>query len=301
MHESILRTPTPFRFRDVVFSHGWLRLAPFEWQEETGTLSRVEQLASGRLALLELSEAPEGVRLRIDALELVLPLLAERARWLLALDEDLRGFHTLCQGDAGLVAAGQWGMGRILRSSTVWEDLVKTLFSVNTTWGQTVSMTRNLVNHYGEPFDAVRYSFPSPEIVAVADPAELQQVCRVGYRAESLVGIAREIGSGRIDLEALKSPDLPAEEVEARLRSLRGIGPYAAANMLMLLGRYDHLPVDSWFRKTVRDAWFGGREASDRELVARFDRFRPYRTLVYRFYDWQGALRTSVWTENSDR
>ena len=94
---------------------------------------------------------------------------------------------------------------------------------------------------------------------------------------------------GRLDLEALKDPSLPTEEVEARLRSLRGIGPYAAANVLMLLGRYDHLPVDSWLRATVRRAWFEGRDVPDRELIAAFEPFRPYRTLAWRFYDWCGA------------
>jgi 3-methyladenine DNA glycosylase/8-oxoguanine DNA glycosylase len=171
----------------------------------------------------------------------------------------------------------------------VWEDLVKTLFSVNTTWRQTVAMTRNLVTHYGEPYEGSPGSFPSADTMSAADPAELQQICRLGYRAVSLVKIARAVDSGEADLEGLKDPAVSVEAAEARLRALPGIGPYAAANVLMLLGRYDHLPVDSWFRQTVRDGWFGGRDVSEREMVAAFDRYRPYRTLVYRFYDWEGA------------
>jgi N-glycosylase/DNA lyase len=171
----------------------------------------------------------------------------------------------------------------------VWEDLVKTLFSVNTTWRQTVSMTENLVKSYGQEFEGRPGAFPGPADLAAADPEELQRVCRMGYRAKSLVSIAQAVESGAVDLEALKDTTVSVDDAEAALRSLPGIGPYAAANVLMLLGRYDHLPVDSWFRETVRRGWFGGRDVSEREMVNAFDRFRPYRTLVYRFYNWEIA------------
>ncbi|HEU4754847.1 MAG TPA: Fe-S cluster assembly protein HesB [Armatimonadota bacterium] len=289
MIDLVLPVPAPFHFRDVVFSHGWLYLLPFRWNAETGTLSRAERLPSGRPAQLQLSGAPGGVRLRSDAPEAHAPALVERVRWMLALDEEFSEFHALCAGEPGLRHAAGRGQGRILRSPTVWEDVVKTLFSVNTTWGQTVGMTRNLVELCGEPHAAGDRCFPEPAAVAAVPVDDLQRVCRVGYRAEPLSRLARGIVEGRIDLEGLKDRSLPTAEVEARLRALRGIGPYAAANVLMLLGHYDHLPVDSWFRDTVRGAWFGGRETHDRDLVAAFDRFRPYRTLVYRFYDWNGS------------
>jgi 3-methyladenine DNA glycosylase/8-oxoguanine DNA glycosylase len=287
MPELLLPCPSPFRFRDVVLSHGWLHLAPFEWSDETGTLSRMERLPSGQLVRLWLTETEDGLRIATDAPVSAHPEVVRRVRWMLALDEDFSGFHQLCAGEPGLRHAAERGMGRILRCPTVWEDLVKTLFSVNTTWRQTVAMTQHLVNRYGERRDDLPPAFPEPMAVAAADPAEVQQTCRVGYRAEPLVLLARALAEGRLDLETLKDPALPTEEVEARLRSLRGIGPYAAANVLMLLGRYDHLPVDSWFRQTVRDGWFESRAVPERELVAAFDRFRPYRTLVYRFFDWE--------------
>ncbi|HTE16781.1 MAG TPA: Fe-S cluster assembly protein HesB [Armatimonadota bacterium] len=296
MPHLLVPATTPFHFRDVVFSHGWLRLPPYHWDAETEVLSRIERLPSGRLVRMRMSAAPGGVLLHLPAPPEEHGMLIQRARWMLALDDRFDAFHALCAADPGLRAAAEQGQGRILRCPTVWEDLVKTLFSVNTTWRQTVAMTSALVALCGDLHPDGARAFPEPVAVAALDPGVLQESCRVGYRAEALSRIARDLAESRLDLEALKDASRPDEEVEARLRSLRGIGPYATANVMMLLGRYDHLPVDSWFRKTVRDGWFGGRAAPDRELVAAFDRYRPYRTLVYRFYDWEGAMRTSVWT-----
>jgi 3-methyladenine DNA glycosylase/8-oxoguanine DNA glycosylase len=259
-------------------------------------LSRLERLPDGLVVRMEMTAEPHGVRLVTDATGLHLPLLEERTRWILALDEQFDGFHALCRGVPGLHEAAARGSGRILRCPTVWEDLVKTLFSVNTTWRQTVAMTRSLVDLCGAPHDGGGRAFPEPDEVAAAGVDLLKERCRVGYRGAALSEIARRAAGGQLSLEALTDSALPDAEIERRLRELPGIGPYAAANVMMLLGRYDHLPVDSWFRKTVRDAWFAGKAVPDSELVAAFDRFRPYRTLVYRFYDWEGAMRTGVWT-----
>ncbi len=292
-----LPVPQPFHFRDVVFSHGWLRLLPYRWEEGTGTLSRVDRLASGCLVRWEMREAPGGVAISAAAPPEEGPELAALARWVLAVEDQFEGFHALCREEPGLRAAGERGQGRILRCPTVWEDLVKTLFSVNTTWRQTISMTEKLVALCGEAGPEGERAFPRPEAVAELAPGVLQRECRVGYRAEPLSQLARDVAEGMTDLETLKDLTLSDAEVEKRLLALRGIGPYAAANVMMLLARYDHLPVDSWLRKTVRDGWFGGEAVPDREILARFERFRPYRTLVYRFYDWEGTMRTGVWTE----
>src|SRR5688572_27930816 len=201
-----LPCPAPFHFRDVVFSHGWLRLAPYTWDPETETLTRVERLPSGAVVRLQLSASPGGVLMETDAEPEYLALLTGRARWVLALDDDFSAFHQLCRTDPGLRATAERGQGRILRSPTVWEDLVKTLFSVNTTWRQTVAMTRGLVERHGPVSPRGDRAFPEPASVAACDPAVLQETCRLGYRAEPLVLLARGISEGRVDLEALKDP-----------------------------------------------------------------------------------------------
>ena len=77
---------------------------------------------------------------------------------------------------------------------------------------------------------------------------------------------------------------LSSDELQCRLLALRGVGPYAAGNLRMLLGCYDRLAIDSWLRRAVRQAWFDGAAATDREIEARFDEFGPWRALVYWFH-----------------
>ena len=72
------------------------------------------------------------------------------------------------------------------------------------------------------------------------------------------------VASGALDLEELATADpdeLPDDEVAARLLALPGVGPYAAAHIMMLIGRYSPLVLDSWTRPKY--ARVNGRKASD--------------------------------------
>ena len=99
-----------------------------------------------------------------------------------------------------------------------------------------------------------------------------RDVARAGYRGPYLRTLAHDVASGALDLEELNDPELPVEEVEARLLALPGVGPYAAAHvMLTSLGRYSRLVLDSWTRPTY--AKLAGRKASDKTIARKF---RPY-------------------------
>jgi len=100
------------------------------------------------------------------------------------------------------------------------------------------------------------------------------------------------VAKGRVDLEALAATsrdDLPDDEVATQLLALPGIGPYAAAHIMLMLGRYDRLILDSWTRPTY--ARLLGRKApvSDRVIERRFNRYGPYAGLAFWLFltrDW---------------
>jgi 3-methyladenine DNA glycosylase/8-oxoguanine DNA glycosylase len=98
---------------------------------------------------------------------------------------------------------------------------------------------------------------------------------RAGYRGAYLVSLSRAVADGEIDLEwygRASADELPDAELEERLLALPGVGPYAAAHIMMTLGRYHRLILDSWTRPTY--AKKAGRRAVTDAAIAR--RFRPY-------------------------
>jgi N-glycosylase/DNA lyase len=204
-------------------------------------------------------------------------------RRMLCLDDDLSGFYALCAGDEALAWARR-GAGRLLCSPTVFEDVVKTVCTTNCAWSATERMVSALVGRLGEPApgapadDPSGRAFPTPEAMAGAGEAFYRDVARAGYRAPSLLTIASRVAAGEADLEVLLSAsrdELPDDEVERRLLELPGVGPYAAAHVMLLLGRHSRLVLDSWTRPRYArlEGRPPGRLVADRTIARRF---RPY-------------------------
>ena len=205
---------------------------------------------------------------------------------MLRLDADLSAFYALAAADPDLSWAAA-GAGRLLRSPTVFEDVVKTICTTNCAWSATVRMTTALVDHLGLEAPDGRRAFPTPAAMAGAGEAFYRDVVRAGYRGAYLRSLAESVAEGRLDLEALDDPELSDDEVAERLLALPGCGPYATAHIMMLLGRYSRLVLDSWTRPTY--ARLRGRKAADRTIERRFRRYRDYAGLAFWLYltrDW---------------
>ncbi len=80
---------------------------------------------------------------------------------------------------------------------------------------------------------------------------------------------------------------MPTDEVRKSLLAIKGIGPYAAANLLMLLARYDYLPVDSWARTLVSHEWYEGEPVGEKEIQDAFVDWGEWRGLAYWCWDWR--------------
>jgi 3-methyladenine DNA glycosylase/8-oxoguanine DNA glycosylase len=287
-----LRLPArpPFSFPAVVGSHGWARLAPFAVEQDSGRLVRVERLASGRVVELQIEEAIEGVAVESDVVleESECREVESKVAWMLGLDQDLSAFYALAREEPKLAHVEGQAQGRLLRSPTLFEDVVKTILTTNTTWNGTIRMAEALVLQFGAPLsaDPARHAFPTPERLAAADEGMLRSEARLGYRAPYVLALARAVAEGELDLEALKSGDLATAELRRRLLALKGVGEYAAANLLMLLERYDFLPVDSWALKLVSHEWHDGGPVGRTEVEDAFAHWGQWKGLAYWFWDW---------------
>jgi 3-methyladenine DNA glycosylase/8-oxoguanine DNA glycosylase len=278
----------PFNFHSVVNSHGWLQLAPFRFDDASQTLFYTDRLSNGRILDYQMSGSPHGVRVEADSLNLAeRKEVKEKISWMLGLDQDFSSFYKVARREPKLRRAQKLARGRVLRSPTLFEDVVKTILTTNTLWAATKRMTLKLTTSLGESStDSDSRAFPTPIQLAASSEKVLRELVRVGYRAPALHELAVRVASGQFDLEALKNSSLPTLELRKELMTINGVGPYAAANLLMLLGRHDFIPIDSWALKVVSHEWYRNKPITSKEVERRFAKWGKYKGLAYWFWDW---------------
>jgi 3-methyladenine DNA glycosylase/8-oxoguanine DNA glycosylase len=262
----------PVDFARTLLSHGVAELVPNVVAEDGSALETVLG-AGGRAWVVRVT--PDGAHARVEAhpdapVDALVPVI----RHMFRLDDDLSTFYARATEDPELAWAAS-GAGRILRGPTVFEDLVKTICTTNCTWSATVRMVTALVNELG-----MGGAFPTPAAMAAAGDEFYVGVAKTGYRGPYLRSIATDVAEGRLDLEALNDPELPDLEVTERLLALPGVGPYACAHMMMLLGRYRQLILDSWTRPTYRRLT-GRPRVTDKGIEKAFRRYREYAGLAF--------------------
>jgi len=262
-------------------SHGWYRLPPTRWSEREQVLRRAEVLG-GRAVDLEITH--ENVlgngALQIRGARDTRELRAKIGRTF-QLGLDLSDFHARARGSAAHEWVADAGFGRLLCGSTLFEDVVKIITTTNTTWRQTVRMNELLVEKCGLRTRSGAHAFPRPEDVAKFSEAELQEDCRLGYRAKTIVMLARGMVDGSIDVEQISDPSQSTEELFESYLTLPGIGPYGAAHLLAMDGRHDFIAVDSEFRRFVRETYHKGRSVSDKAMLRRYAKWGRWKYLAY--------------------
>jgi len=288
--EFTLPAKQPFNFRSVVGSHGWYQLSPFAFDDTSGLLTYVLRLDADRVVELRLRPADGGLSAGTDA-ALSAPERDQVARavsWMFGLDLDLSAFYAAVRHEPKLSHAERNGSGRVLRSPTFFEDVLKTILTTNTLWAATKRMNGNLIDQFGEPLpaDGLRRAFPTPRRIAAASERQLREETRLGYRAPYVRELGERVASGELDLEAFKTSDLPTLELRTELMKIKGIGPYAAANLLMLLGRPDFIPIDSWALKMVSHEWHNGEPVTPKDVEEAFAGWGDWKGMAYWFWDW---------------
>ena len=283
----------------TISSHGVADLPPNRIDEDNRVLEVTVRLPQSAPRTARVQQGPAG-RAAISVLgpdpsPRLAEALLERLAHILRLDEDLSDFYDRVREDADLSWAAR-GSGRLMRSATVFEDVAKTIATTNCAWGATVRMVGALVEHLGEPAAGAPEdgpygrAFPTPAAMADAGDKFYKDVVRAGYRGPYFRSLAESVASGELDLEELATApaeELPDEEVAARLLGIPGVGPYAAAHIMMLVGRYTPLILDSWTRPKY--ARVNGRKASDKTIERRFRRYGRYAGLAFWLYltrDW---------------
>jgi len=293
-HSTTLTLPTPegFEFWRTVRSHGWYALPPFSHDESSRTLSRILSLQDGSTVACVASGTDQAVRVHVNShhaltREQRLAVKKQMARCL-RLDEDFTPFHTAVRNMPRFKWIAKSGSGRMLRSPTVFEDVVKMICTTNCTWALTTVIVTNLVHRLGRKFESSRHAFPSPQALAETSEKFLRKEVKAGYRAPYLLELARRVANSDLDLESWRTSALPTDELFAEMRKVKGIGPYAAGNIMKLIGRYDYLGLDSWVRARYFELHRRGRQVKDSTIERDYRQYGRWRGLVF----WLEMTRT---------
>ncbi|MGQ0612536.1 MAG: DNA-3-methyladenine glycosylase family protein [Planctomycetaceae bacterium] len=268
-----LASPPQFRLRPTVRSHGWSDLAPFA-TDPRGEELTVRFLLDGAGPVAATVRQVRGGPRATVASARPLSRTARRGAALvlgscLRFDLDLAPFWGICRGDPALTWAARERAGRFLRAPTAFADAALVLATTNCSWALTRRIASGLVDRWG-----IEGTFPTQAAIAGATQAQLRTHGRLGYRAPYLRALARGP-----DLAWTRRMRAPADQLRRMLLELPGFGPYAAENLMRLLGRFEHLALDSWVARRWGDL-FGGERVSIEAAERRLARYGPWRGLA---------------------
>lgn len=280
MHQILqLETPKSFSFRHTVLSHGWSDLLPFE-VDKHGTLFSYAFIEKGTAIKAEIRQSALAIEIVLSKSVKSAEPIKAAVKHILRLDDDLTGFYELALSDSKLAWAAECNAGRLLRSPTVWEDLVKTMCTTNCSWSLTKSMVGNIVKKLGTAGEKGAYAFPTSETLAAVDEGFYRQEIKAGYRAPYFVELADKVISGDINPESWLNSELPTPELKKEIKQVKGIGDYAADNMLKLLGRYDGMALDSWLRVRFYKKHNRGKVCPDKKIEKHYSKYAEWQGLA---------------------
>jgi len=266
--ETVLPLRWPIDLALTVASHGWVHLAPWCWNPVAERLGRRERIG-GRLGAIEIAQhGPDAMIIRWDGFTATaLPEIREIVRRWLSADWEPSAAMATLREDAALIERGG---GRMLRCSSFYEDFVKTVLTINTSWSSTCRMAAALV---AEPGEGV---FPGPEVLLDYGEERLRERAKLGFRAATVVSTThRLLADGAIDAVGQGQPERLGHDY---LVSLKGIGPSAAAHCRLLLHDFTRIPVDSVVTAYLRER----HGCSPADFAASRSSWDPYLALGYR-------------------
>ncbi|MBS4198370.1 DNA-3-methyladenine glycosylase 2 family protein [Bacillus sp. FJAT-49732] len=153
--------------------------------------------------------------------------------------------------------------------------LVKSIIHQQVNMKFAISLTEEFVKTFGFQMDGV-YFYPSPETIATIQPEALRTLKFSQRKAEYIIGLAKQIVEGEINLEQLSK--LSDEEIMKSLVKIRGIGPWTAQSFLLFgLGRPNLFPLaDIGLQNAIKDLYGLDRKPTKEEMLEYSSEWQPY-------------------------
>lgn len=137
---------------------------------------------------------------------------------------------------------------RILNQDS-WEALCSFVISQQNNIKRIKGIISRLCRIYGEEVRSGFYSFPSAKRLSNLTVEDFENL-GTGYRAKYLERLAKDVASGAIDLEKIKT--LSIDDARKELLNIYGVGiKVANCALLFGFGFYDAFPVDVWMKRVM--------------------------------------------------
>src|SRR5882672_7901420 len=208
--ELAIATPRDFSFKRTVISHGWYDLLPFGLDRDKWLLRRTLDLKGDKPVTIAITAHNRQLRINTSRRlsQQASKQVVSDVRHMLRLDDDMAGFYLLMAEESDFAWVASQGAGRMLRSPTVFEDLVKMICTTNCSWALTDKMVTGLVQNLGRESNDGRRTFPTPEAMALMPLKFYVNEVRAGYRAPYLKELADRVASGELNVSEWLASDL---------------------------------------------------------------------------------------------
>ncbi|KAM4082677.1 hypothetical protein ACB094_08G000200 [Castanea mollissima] len=307
---------TTFNLEDAVCNHGFFMMAPNSWIPSTKTLQRPLRLANSTTSVMvSISHPPNGtsILVQVHDIQNVSPedekaILKQVGRMLRISEGDERNVREFQNMHP---EAKKKGFGRLFRSPTLFEDAVKSILLCNCKWTRTLDMARALCELQAELADGwnseniVKHpekkglkrkkfarkqskvnkfkalgNFPTSKELATLTKCYLKKRCKLGYRACRIFELAECVEEGKLKLNKLKKTS-SYEEIYDKLSKIKGFGPYACATLMMCIGFYQMVPMDTETKRHLQQVHKTKKENAQEDVKRIYDKYAPFQALSF--------------------
>jgi len=293
--------PKPFSFEATVKTHGWFQLVPFYWNNQDKVLRWAVNLNLSNPALVTIGEDSQDhkkTKLMFDINQSndgLKELVIQKFRHVFNLDIDLSDFYKICAHYPILKKVPQLGMGRIMRSGSVFEDIFKSICGTNVQWKQAVTMINKIAGLGAVVPDSEYRIFPTAEQVLDAGEQFLKESGRVGYRSSYLIELCERFLHHDPMVPHVEKRALSYNKLNKYFLSFKGIGKITSRYLCALYGKYDELAVDSLVISYMTKTHFNGHKPTAKQVEDFYADFGSWKYLAY----WMEFIVNKGWNPDA--
>ncbi|KAL6971804.1 hypothetical protein U1Q18_031485 [Sarracenia purpurea var. burkii] len=127
--------------------------------------------------------------------------------------------------------------------------------------------------------------FPTAKELASLSEEILEKHCNLGYRGSYILKFARHVERNKHMLKELEEVSVMGDaKLYRKLMRMEGLGPYACANIMMCIGFYERVPIDSETMRHLSE--YHARKNCSKKNVGEitkeiYGKYAPFQCLAY--------------------